>query len=176
MSLKAVLSTVAPTIATALGGPLAGAGVKFITDKFLGNPNATETDIAQAILSASPQDLAKLKELDNQFELEMRNQGIEFAKVEVESRLNAQKREIELAKTGKRDFITPVIAAWILMSSISVVFYVLYLIHSGDVSNVECTIVGGLVTHYLTESKEVRAYYLGGLIEKAKDYLTSKRQ
>lgn len=70
MNLADIVKNVAPAIAIALGGPAAGAAVKFLGDKFLGNPNASEEEITNAIAQATPADLIKLKELDQQFLLE----------------------------------------------------------------------------------------------------------
>ena len=57
---KAIVGTVAPALATALGGPLAGVAVKAIADKVLGKPAATEADVAAAI---EAQDRARAREI-----------------------------------------------------------------------------------------------------------------
>ena len=41
---KDVIGAVAPTIATALGGPLAGAAVKTLSNVLLGHEKGTESD------------------------------------------------------------------------------------------------------------------------------------
>jgi len=77
MSWKDTLAAIAPTLATALGGPMAGAATKFIADKLLGNEDASQDEIEMAVLNASPQDLTKLKELDNEFKLGMRKLDVD---------------------------------------------------------------------------------------------------
>ena len=90
MSWKDTLAAIAPTLATALGGPMAGAATKFIADKLLGNEDASQDDIESAILNASPADLTKLKELDNEFKLGMRKLDIDIFGLTVEDKGNAR--------------------------------------------------------------------------------------
>lgn len=59
-----LLKSVAPGIATALGGPLAGAAVAFLSSKF----GVPADQVAQAIAGMTPADLLKMKELDYEFE------------------------------------------------------------------------------------------------------------
>lgn len=66
------LAAVAPTLATAIGGPLAGTAVAIIGRKLLGKEGATEADIALALGTADPSDLLKLKDADNQFAKDMK--------------------------------------------------------------------------------------------------------
>jgi|SRR3989304_86535 len=70
------LKTAAPLIATALGGPLAGSAVKFLAGK-LGTEETPEA-IEQAIAGMTPADMIRLKELDNQFKIEMAKNGIQI--------------------------------------------------------------------------------------------------
>lgn len=71
-TLSDILRSVAPTIATALGGPLAGAAVGFLSSKLGVDP----TIIQQTVAGMAPADLVKMKELDLQFQLEMARNGI----------------------------------------------------------------------------------------------------
>lgn len=91
---KNIVKNVAPMLGTALGGPIAGAATKFIADKLLGNPNASQDEIAQALSQASPETMLKLKELDTQFAIEMGRQGIDMYALQVQDRSSAREREI----------------------------------------------------------------------------------
>nr|VFJ76237.1 MAG: hypothetical protein BECKFM1743C_GA0114222_109181 [Candidatus Kentron sp. FM]VFJ76368.1 MAG: hypothetical protein BECKFM1743A_GA0114220_109211 [Candidatus Kentron sp. FM]VFK23110.1 MAG: hypothetical protein BECKFM1743B_GA0114221_109021 [Candidatus Kentron sp. FM] len=88
---KKIVRTVAPTLGTALGGPMAGVATKFIADKLLGKSEATESEIEQAIAGGTPEQLAKLKEIDNQFKLEMEKLRIDLGKIQSEDRDSARK-------------------------------------------------------------------------------------
>lgn len=87
---KSLVRTIAPTIGMALGGPAGGMAVKFLGDKLLGNPDATEQDLEAFVTSASPDTMAKLKELDQNFAIAMRKLDIDLEKLEVSDRQNAR--------------------------------------------------------------------------------------
>ena len=87
---KDILGTVAPVIATALGGPLAGGATKYLSDKLLGNEDASEEELSNAILGANPDTLAKLKEIDNEFKLEMEKMNVDIFALETKDRQNAR--------------------------------------------------------------------------------------
>jgi hypothetical protein len=98
MDWKSLVKTIAPVLGTALGGPFGGAATKFLADKFLGDPNASESDVATAILGASPEKLAELKKLDQDFKVKMRELDIDVFKIEVQDRQSAR----ELAKVNMK--------------------------------------------------------------------------
>jgi hypothetical protein len=93
---KKTLSVVAPTIATAIGGPLAGTAVKQLSKKLLGKDNATEDELAYAISTATPDQLSKIKEIEVDFKVEMEKLGVDLAKIEANDRNSARNREINL--------------------------------------------------------------------------------
>jgi hypothetical protein len=90
-SWKEIVRSVAPTLGTALGGPMAGAATKFIADKMLGKADASTEEIQEAILGASPEQLTKLKEIDNQFKLDMKHLEIDVYELEYKDRDSARK-------------------------------------------------------------------------------------
>ena len=73
---KGLLGGIAPTIATAIGGPFAGTAVKFLAGELLGDENATEEELALAIQGATPEQLAQIKKVDYDFKTKMRELGI----------------------------------------------------------------------------------------------------
>lgn len=90
MSWKETLGAIAPTIATALGGPLAGAATKFLAGKLTGDENSSIEDIEQAVLGASPEQLANLKNIDYEFQKEMEKLKIDVFKIEADDKKNAR--------------------------------------------------------------------------------------
>ena len=90
MSWKKIIGGIAPTIATALGGPLAGTAVKYLSGQLLGDENASEAELEAAIASASPEDLARLKEIDANFKVEMERIGVDIFELETKDRQNAR--------------------------------------------------------------------------------------
>lgn len=88
---KDIVRSIAPTLGTALGGPMAGAATKFIANKLLGKEDATQSEIEEAIMGATPEQLVKLKEIDNQFKLDMKNLEIDVYELEYKDRDSARK-------------------------------------------------------------------------------------
>lgn len=71
-----IIKAVAPTIASALGGPLAGAAVSFIAGKF-GTENTQEA-VQKAVEGFTAADTVKLKALDLEFQEHMSDLGIKI--------------------------------------------------------------------------------------------------
>lgn len=84
MALQDVLATVAPILANALGGPLAGAAVAFLASK-LGLSEKTVEAVQGAVSGMKAEDLVKMKQLDQEFQIEMAKLGIsiDLAQIEV---------------------------------------------------------------------------------------------
>ena len=91
-----LIRQVAPTIATALGGPLAGLATKTLSDALLGQPNGTPDEIAVALGSATPEQLAKLREIDANFKVTMKKLDIDLAQIDASDRNSARQREVQL--------------------------------------------------------------------------------
>jgi len=91
LNLKKLIGAAAPALATALGGPLAGSAVKFLSGKVLGVDNGTEEDLAKAIGGWTPAERIKLQEMDNEYNLKLQQQGIDVFAMEVRDRESARK-------------------------------------------------------------------------------------
>lgn len=91
-----IIAAVAPTLATALGGPLAGVATRTIADKLLGKPDASPEEVEAAIAGASGQDLVRLKEIEATFAAEMKQAGVELERVAAEDRDSARARQVQM--------------------------------------------------------------------------------
>lgn len=87
---KNIVGSLAPTIATALGGPLAGTAVKYLSKEFLGTDNATESELAAAISGAPPERLAQIRQIDADFKVKMEQIGVDIFALEIDDRKNAR--------------------------------------------------------------------------------------
>jgi membrane-bound ClpP family serine protease len=76
-----LLAQVAPTVATALGGPLAGLAVKTLSEAMFGHSDANESEVSAALMSATPEQLQKLKETDASFKLKMKELDIDLVRI-----------------------------------------------------------------------------------------------
>ena len=108
---KKIVGTVAPTLATALGGPLAGVAVKTIATQVLGKPDATEDEVEAAIIGSDPQTIIRLKEVEFEFKKLLVDAGIKLEEIAASDRANARDREV---KTG--DVWTPRILAAVIVT------------------------------------------------------------
>ena len=98
--LNGILKNIAPTLATAVAGPLGGAAISAIANKL--GVGETVEDVAKA-LTTDPAAAAKLQELE-----------LEFAKVEAADRDSARKAEVALATSPQAPWlnrsVTPILA------------------------------------------------------------------
>jgi hypothetical protein len=97
MDWKKVVSTVAPGLATALGGPMAGVAVRGIASALLGSEDVKQADVESAVLQASPADLRKLKQAELVFRQQMKELDIDLEALHVSDRESARQRQV---KTG----------------------------------------------------------------------------
>jgi len=113
---KTTLAAVAPTLATALGGPLAGAATAVIGKALLGD--GFTGDIEAAIAGANPEQLLALKNAEKQFALDSK-------KLDVEDRKSARKFSVDTS-----------IAPQVILSIIYTVgyFWLMMLLISGEVT------------------------------------------
>lgn len=89
---KGVVATVAPTLASAFGSPLAGVGVKMALEKLGIAPEvgSEEEQLKAAIATATPADLLKLKQVEADFKLELTRLGIKREQLNVDDRNSAR--------------------------------------------------------------------------------------
>jgi hypothetical protein len=154
---KDVIGAVAPTIATALGGPLAGAAVKTLSGVLLGHENGSESDLAAAIGTASPDTLAQIKKAEADFQIRMRELEIDVDRIAAADRDSARKRE---ASTG--DYWTPrVIGGLTLLSFIWAVWAVLSGYVQGLTDPSIVGIIGTLIGYVSAKADQVVSYYFG---------------
>lgn len=95
------LQAALPTIATALGGPLAGAAAGFVADK-LGLSEKTIDAVKTAIAGATPEQLVQMKQIDAELQKFFAGLDIDLERIAAADRGSARDRE---AKTG--DSATP---------------------------------------------------------------------
>lgn len=97
---KSAIGAVAPGLATALGGPLAGAAVKVIADKVLGRPDASEQDVATALASGSltGEQIVALKAAEQSFQVEMAKIDQASEAAALDDTKSARQQTVDLAK------------------------------------------------------------------------------
>jgi hypothetical protein len=92
---KSIISTVAPLLGTALGGPLGGMAGTLISQA-LGVKPGDDKALEAAITSGNPDLLLQLKNADQAFSVKMEELGIQREQLEFQDTANARGREIAL--------------------------------------------------------------------------------
>lgn len=148
---KDIVGTVAPTLATALGGPLAGLAVGAI-GKIFGLDSATQEQVAQAISGASPDDLLKLKQAEIEFQQRMAELEVDLVRISAADRDSARQRQIQV-----RDTTLPILAMSVTGGFFGVLMFMMVQevpSASKDVLNI---MLGSLGTAWI----QVMSYYFG---------------
>lgn len=163
---KKLVGSVAPTLAAAFGGPLAGMAVKTLATQFLGNKDATEQEVEQAVLNAEPQALLRLKEIDLEFKKLITDAGIQLEKIAADDRNSARNREIQT-----HDSWTPRVLATVVVGGF---LWCVYAVLSGYVKELKdpmvATLVGTMIGYISAKADQIISYYFGSSASsKAKD-------
>lgn len=93
---RSVIETVAPTIGTALGGPMGGVAAQYLSNRLLGKGTHTVEELQEAILHASPDQLADIKRIEADFKVQMERIGVDLEEIAAKDRDSARNREIAL--------------------------------------------------------------------------------
>lgn len=147
-----LVRTVAPTIATAVGGPLAGMATRAISEALLGRPDGTESELVEAAKSATPEQLLALKTAENQFVIRMRELDLDLERIAQEDRANAREREV---KTG--DWTPRVLAAAVTLGFFGVLSWMIVYGLPGNGGEAMLVMLGTLGTSW----GAIMNYYFG---------------
>jgi len=148
---KSLLRTVAPALGTAVGGPMGGVAARAISEKLLGKPDASESEIERALLGASPEQLAELKKVEADFKAQMKQLDVDLERIAADDRASARNRE---ASVG--GFAVPAIAAIVIVGFFAAVFASLL-----GFAQVESAMAGTLVGFVAAKAEQVVSYYFG---------------
>ena len=125
-----VLAAIAPTVATVMGGPLAGMATTAIIGALGLAPDASKEQVMQAIAAATPEQLIKLKEVEAQLILDLKRLDVDLVKISADNTKDARAREV-----ATKDWTPRLIAFLIVGLYIGVQAYVLgYVIPEGSLN------------------------------------------
>ena len=137
MNIKSLLGTIAPWIAGAVGGPIAGTAVKIglgaLGMTSTGDDQKDQKLFADGVMGANPDQLLALKQADNDFAIKMQTLGfqeaVDLEKIAADDRASARAREVNVKddtpKTlaygyGIMFFVTLGAFIWLAFSGITV--------------------------------------------------------
>lgn len=95
-NLKQVIATVAPALATAFGGPLAGMATRAVAGGLLGREDASLDEVEQALAAATPADLVRLKEIETRFKADLKAADVKLEQIAAEDRASARDRQARM--------------------------------------------------------------------------------
>jgi hypothetical protein len=95
--IKRAIASAAPSLAQALGGPLAGAAVAQLSKAIFGAPDCDEELLSEMLAGASPQQLLALKKAEQEFAIALREASLEGRRIDAGDRANARQRQIAMS-------------------------------------------------------------------------------
>lgn len=90
-----LLGQLAPTIATAIGGPVAGMAVKALAGALGLSQDASSDDVQTALINATPEQLAAVKKIDADFKVQMKELDIDLERIAAGDRDSARNMQMQ---------------------------------------------------------------------------------
>ena len=146
-----LIENVAPTIATALGGPVAGMAVKAISTALLGHPDGSEDDINTALATATPDQIATIKRADNDFKVQMKSLDIDLVKIAEKDRESARNMQIANKSMLVPSLATIIISAFVVVTIGTLLGY----------AKIESAMAGTLIGYLSAKAELVLSFYFG---------------
>ena len=118
------LKNLAPTVASALLGPLGGVAVAGLT-KVLGIDGGTVADVTKAISDGrvTPEQVAEIRKLELQYQADEKERGFRYAELEFKDRDSARKYNAEGGIQGKMFWLSCLLLLVTMGCEIGVLFY-----------------------------------------------------
>ena len=113
------LKTIAPTIATALGGPLAGLAIEAVSKAIGIDPKDVQSTISEGKLSADQ--IMLLKQAEVQMAARAQEMGLDFAKLSNEDRKSA--RDMQVAT---KSYLPPTLAIGVTAGFFGILFGLMF--------------------------------------------------
>jgi hypothetical protein len=112
------LKSIAPTIATALGGPLAGMAVEAVSKAIGVDPSEVQNTINSGKMTADQ--IAALQQAELTLKTRAQEMGLDFEKLAVADRASARQMQI-----STQSFIPPVLSIMVVVAWSAVQFFLL---------------------------------------------------
>lgn len=163
MSLSTILEGIAPALATALSGPLAGIAISTLSQSIFGHKNATTNDIESSLASISPDVVLKLQLANQQFQLENQQLNLQQTIIPLENTESARQADVNMTKaTGRRDYMRPILAfVMVLGFFITIGLVGGLIIYKIEIPTSISVLMGGLIAQITLEVKNIYNFYFG---------------
>lgn len=152
MDWMGTLKVLAPTVATALGGPLAGAAVSALGG-ILGVPDATQDKIGKLFADGqlTPEHLAEIRKLEMQLQADEKERGFRYAELTYKDTDSARRMAMGTKST------TPTILSYIVLGGgIAMMTSVL-----AGWAKVDSVLAGTLIGYAVGNMQQVLQFWFG---------------
>ena len=165
--IKALIEHIAPTLASALGGPFAGVATKFIKDNLVGDSISDGRNSEEVIndLLNDSKNLQIIKDIDQQFKLEMQKLDVDVFSLELADKNDAR----GLVKTSHNPQI---IISILFLGSYFLMLAAIFVVEASDTINMmqgenslmgELQILFGVLTAGVGQ---ILSFWFGGVLGK----------
>ena len=153
------IKAIAPTVASALLGPMGGVAVAGIT-KILGLDGGTVADISKAIAEGNitPEHVAEIRKLELQYQADERERGFRYAElafkekeVDANDRDSARRRESTVQDKTTRNLAYLIVGGFLGMVGATL----------GGWTQVDSVLAGTLIGYLSAKAEQVASYYFG---------------
>lgn len=153
---KETLGKVAPTVAGALGGPMAGVAVAMAVEKLGLAKGSTADDLGRVIAAGSPETLVKMKELENAFKVEMKRLDVNVEDIHAKDRASAR----DLFKVNQGPQIA---LSVIFLGGYFVSMFALHdlIFNTSDVNPQIIALLGALIGVFTREMSGIMQFWFG---------------
>jgi len=152
MDWQATIKQIAPTVATALLGPMGGAAVAAI-GAALNIDDATPDKLQSAIAAGqvTPEQLGQLKALEMQYQADEAERGFKYAELVFKDTADARAREVATKDNTNRILAYIVLGSFVAMVAVTLL----------GLAKVESVLAGTLVGYLSAKAEQVLSYYFG---------------
>jgi len=152
MDSQATIKQIAPTVATALLGPMGGAAVAAI-GAALNIDDATPDKLQSAIAAGqvTPEQLGQLKALEMQYQADEAERGFKYAELVFKDTADARAREVATKDNTNRILAYIVLGSFVAMVAVTLL----------GLAKVESVLAGTLVGYLSAKAEQVLSYYFG---------------
>lgn len=147
------ISTVAPTVATALGGPLAGLAVNVVSSAL--GIDGSEEAISNAVATGNPEVFLKLKQAENDLTVKLKELDVQLENISMQDRTSARNREIAI-----KDNTPKILGGLILLGFFSVIGFLMVNGMTGIPPEV-IGLMGILIGQVSSKAEQVVNYFFG---------------
>jgi uncharacterized membrane protein (DUF106 family) len=115
-----LISSVAPTIATALVGPVGGLAVKALSNAFFGHGDASQDEIQAALANPTADQLSALKKIDADFKVQMKALDIDLERIAADDRASARQMQMTT-----KSWLPEVLAILVTIGFFGIIAYII---------------------------------------------------